>query len=561
MSAAALRRRLLLLVGCALAATCAAPAARPSLPAAVPTSAAGIRAQPVVQSPRGMVVSGSSLASDAGAAILAAGGNAVDAAVATAFVLAVVEPSMSGLGGRTQLLIRTPSGGFAGIDGTTEVPAAYPPGATPADEEAYGYGTIGIPGTVAALCEALERFGTMPLSRVLQPAIHLAEEGFALPADEAARIAGVADQFREFEASRRYFLRPDGSPYAAGEQFVQADLGRTLRRIAEHGAAGFYNDAVGASVEADMRRHGGWLRAADLRAYSAEPAVLVHGSYRGHQLTGTYLPASGATTIQIMQMLEHFELAGTTGSPRWAAILASAMVLAFEDRTADLGTPAEQAALLTSRAFAAQRAREIRLPNGAGVPPLPSQAPDLEPAHTTHVSVADAAGGVVALTQSVGPTMGSKVAAPGLGFVYAATMGYLGSLQPGERPFSSQVPFIVERDGELAWVLGAAGARRIISAVVASLSYAVDGGLPLPAAMAAPRLHASGTTIDLEVRPGTAWSARDAETLRELGFTVRTRSEAPWFGRVNGIEYDPRTRVFTGVADPRWNGAAAAPHR
>jgi gamma-glutamyltranspeptidase / glutathione hydrolase len=540
-------------------AACAAPAQRP-----VDAVQAGGAPAQVLSSPHGMVVSGSAIASAIGAAMLEAGGNAVDAAVATAFALSVVEPSMSGIGGRTQILIRTPSREFAGFDGTTQVPSHYPSGATAADEAAYGYGTIGIPGTVAALAAALEGHGTMSLARVLEPSIRLAAGGFVLPADEAGRMASAAAQLAESEGARRYFLRADGTPYRAGERLVQPDLARTLSAIAQRGPQAFYTGEIAQRMAEDIRHNGGWVSEEDLRRYTAEPALLARGSYRGYDITGTYLPASGATTIQILHILENFPLQQTVGTPRWAALLASALLIGFADRTIELGTPEEKVRWLTSKERAAQRAAEIRLPAGADVHDgaWPAAAEHtLEPAHTTHLSVTDAAGGAVALTQSIGPNMGSKVAAPGLGFLYAATMGYLGDVSAGERPWSSQSPLILERDGEVAYVVGAAGARRIISAIVATLSRAIDEGLPLPEAMAAPRLHASASTLDMETRPAAAWTDDQLEAVRQLGFTVRPRDDAPWFARINGIARDPATGVFTGVADSRWTGAAAAPRR
>jgi gamma-glutamyltranspeptidase/glutathione hydrolase len=184
---------------------------------------------------------------------------------------------------------------------------------------------------------------------------------------------------------------------------------------------------------------------------------------------------------------------------------------------------------------------------------------DTEPAHTTHVSVADRWGGVVALTQSVGPNMGSKVATPGLGFLYAATMGYLGELEAGtRRHWSSQSPLLVVRDGRPVLVLGGAGARRIISAVVETVSRFIDEELPIDEALAAPRFHPVPSRIDVEVRPGAAWSEADQERLRTLGFTVRARDDAPYFARVNVAGWDVAGSRWTGVADPRWPGAAGA---
>jgi gamma-glutamyltranspeptidase/glutathione hydrolase len=513
----------------------------------------------VSRSERGMVVSGSPIASQVGARVLEQGGNAVDAAVATAFALSVVEPSMSGLGGRTQLLIRTAAGQYLGIDGGTAVSASYPPGTVAADEAAYGYRTIAVPGTVAALTVALQRYGSKPLAELLEPAIALARNGFVLPAAEAQRIANAADELREFEGSRRYFLKPDGSPYRAGERFIQSDLAKTLESIARGGAAAFYRGQAAELMANDVSSHGGWMQPADLNTYQADSALVVRGSYRGYDLIGTYLPASGATTIETLQILENFDLAPIAGGAQWAALVTQALLLAFEDRVAELGSPAQKAATLTSKSFARERARQVRVPRTAGEEVQLAAA--YEPEHTTHLSVADGRGGVVALTQSLGPNLGSRVAAPGLGFLYAATMGYLGDLRPGERPFSSQSPLIVAQNDGVRFVLGAAGARRIIPAIVMVISRSVDQNLSFPDAMAAPRLHALADRIDLENRPGTLWSPEDIADLRSFGFTVQQRSDAAYFARIHGIQYDPQTRQYIGVADPRWQGAAAAPRR
>ncbi|NIM50986.1 MAG: hypothetical protein GTO22_17350, partial [Gemmatimonadales bacterium] len=235
----------------------------------------------------------------------------------------------------------------------------------------------------------------------------------------------------------------------------------------------------------------------------------------------------------------------------------------FEDRTRDLGTAAEQAQILVSKDWAAERATEVEdprasvtrggRPNGRGVPGVH------EPAHTTHLSVADREGGLVALTQSLGPSLGSKVAAPGLGFLYAATMGYLGALAPGARPFSSQSPLIVLNDGQPAYVLGGAGARRIISAIVEVVSRVVDEELSLADAVALPRFHPTPTKIYMEGRRAATWSAADLAELMSVGFTPEARESAAYFATIHGIEFVFATRDYIGVADPRWHGSARGP--
>lgn len=514
----------------------------------------------IARSPRGMVVSGSPLATTVGARVLEQGGNAVDAAVATAFALAVVEPTMSGIGGRTQLLIRTSNGSYVGIDGGTAVPASYPPGAVPADEATYGYRSIGVPGTVAALTGALERYGTRPLAEILAPAIQLARAGFVLSREEAARIASDSVRLREFEGSRRYFLKADGTTYRAGERFIQTDLATTLETVARGGARAFYQGRIADLMVADLARRGNWMLRSDLEGYRADSSLIVYGNYRGYDLIGTYLPASGVTTIETLHILENFDLAPIAGGAQWAALVTQALLLAFEDRVAELGPADRKAATLTSKSFARDRARQVRLPVPARDPAYQGAAAySYEPEHTTHLSVADGRGGVVALTQSLGPNLGSRVAAPGLGFLYAATMGYLGEVKPGDRPFSSQSPLIVAQGGVVRHVLGAAGARRIIPALVTVLSRSIDQKLSFPDAMAAPRLHALPARIDLESRAGTRWSPEDIADLQGFGFTVRQRGDAPYFARIHGIHFDPGTREYVGVADPRWQGAAAAP--
>lgn len=522
-------------------------------------------ADQVVRSHQGMVVSGSPLATAVGVAILEQGGNAVDAAVATAFALGVVEPTMSGIGGRTQMLIRTPSGAFVGIDGTTEVPMAAPQIPLTGDD-AYGYATVGIPGSVAALSEAHRTHGALSWALVVAPAVALADTGFPLADDEAERIAAVADRLQEFEGSARHFLKEDGTPYAAGERFAQPTLARVLRAIGSDGPDVFYRGWIADSIAADMARHGGLLARHDLERYTAHSSTVVHGSYRGFELVGTYLPASGATTIEALHILEQFDLAHRAGTAEWAALVAQALLVSFTDRTADLGPPDEHARTLVSKEWAAERAADVTDP---GAVPVPAVAAGLalhsstvtESDHTTHLSVADGQRGFVALTQSLGPSLGSKVASANLGFLYAATMGYLGALAPGDRPFSSQSPLMILDEDAPVFALGAAGGRRIISAIVAVVSRLIDERLPLADAMAAPRLHPTTDTIYVEVRDGAAWTETEVADLRSFGFAVSPRSSPPYFARLHAIGFDPGPGEFTGIADTRWSGSAGAPRR
>ncbi|MEJ2539645.1 MAG: gamma-glutamyltransferase, partial [Gemmatimonadota bacterium] len=229
-------------------------------------------------SAQGVVAAAHPLAARAGAEMLELGGNAVDAAVAAAFALAVVEPTMSGLGGRTQILIRLEDGTHVGIDGTTQAPADYDPDTAPAAD--YGYGVVGVPGTPAALFKAHAEYGTLPRSTILAEAIRLAEDGYVVLPAEAARRGAVADQLAEFEGSRTAFLDSDGAPHQAGALFRQPELARTLRTLEEGGVEAFYQGSLARTMAADIQAHGGHVTRESLASYQALESRVVTGDYR-----------------------------------------------------------------------------------------------------------------------------------------------------------------------------------------------------------------------------------------------------------------------------------------
>jgi gamma-glutamyltranspeptidase/glutathione hydrolase len=516
----------------------------------------------VAESPRGMVASASKLATEVGATVLAEGGNAVDAAAATAFALAVTEPSMSGLGGRTSIVIRTADGQYYGIDGLNQVPRSFRAGAPP------GYSNAAIPGVPAALISAVEKYGSWPLSRIMAPAIRLAEGGFPLTELEASRFAGNAEELRTFEGSRRSFLKADGSAYAPGERFIQSDLARTLRGIAEGGARAFYTGWIADSIHADMLRHGGFITRDELAGYEALPAILVRGTYRNHDLVSNYDPASGHVVIEALHIMEHFDLARMPGA-EYASVVGQAMRLAMSDRSRDFGSREQSAERLTSKAYAAERAKEVAVPGPASRVPatVPPDGGDDEPwwlgpdeDNTTHLSVVDANRMAVALTQSLGPVLGTRLASPGLGFLYATRLGS----EPGSRPGSTISPTIVtDPSDRLLYVLGGAGDDRIISAVIQTLSRAIDQQLPLDKAVAAPRVHPMGATtlrIERDLRSRITWSDVEMERLKALGFTIET-SPSGFYGRVHAVVVDHETGRLIGVAEPRGLGGAAGPVR
>jgi len=528
----------------------------------------------VARSGDGMVVAAHPLAAQAGAAMLQQGGNAADAAVAAAFALAVVEPTMSGLGGRVQVLGRTAGGETFAIDGTTQAPFDYR--AETAPQGRHGYVVIGIPGQVAGVLRLLDERGRLSRAEVMAPAIELATGGFALLPGEASRLNFVRDELAESVGATRYFIRSDGAPWQAGDTLVQADLARTLSTIAAEGAPGFYAGSVADQIVTDLEVNDGFVTLDDLRRYRAEDGVIVTGSYRGYDLVGSDRPAGGATAIEALHIMENFD-ASNLSEPDWALLLGQALLLAFEDRYSPFPPQEEQAALITSKEWAAQRAREIRVPAplaAAGAqgerrvagsdPSTPMVAAHwLAQEHTTHLSTADRDGMVVALTQSIGPAGGARVATPGLGFLYAATIGgYLGPMEPGQRAASAITPFLMLSEGEVAYVLGAAGGVRILSAVVEVASRIVDARLPLPRAVAAPRffpgfaVRSDPVPWDFEISSVARWDSAGVEA---LGLSMRWVERETSFGRIHGIAYHRLAGEWEGVADPRWEGAAASP--
>ena len=450
---------------------CQSGAGRASRPAAPGASfAQAEEVGKIVRSRDGVVVSGSPLASRAGLRILERGGNAVDAAVATAFALAVVEPSMSGLGGRTQMIVRTADGEIVGYDGTTQVPASYHPASGTQERLTSGYGMIAIPGSLLTLATVLREHGTMPLTEVMAPAIGMAEAGIPTSAEEEKYVKENEGLFRPYPGSRQYFLKPDGTLYREGEWRVQEDLARTLKAIAASGPDAFYRGEIARRIAADMAANGGFLTTQDLAGYKVGRSRVVRGGYRGYELVGTYLPAAGAVTVEILQILESFDLARMEPAA-WAAVVSQAILLGFEDLVEERGNPEDTIRQLLSKERAKAKAAKIRLPEttswgpATGLGRLETVTASDNPipemgALTTHLSVADGRGGFVSSTQSLGLAMGSKVATPGLGFLWASTMGYLEASKPGDRAISAISPFIVLKDGNPLYIIGAAGGAR-----------------------------------------------------------------------------------------------------
>lgn len=517
-------------------------------------------------SSEGMVSSAHPLAAAAGKQILERGGNAADAAVATAFALAVVEPGMSGIGGRLQAIIRDENNVIYGIDATTQAPMTYDQQTAP--QAKYGYAVIGVPGMVAGLAKLNQNYGTLPLKDLIAPAIKFAEEGFYPLPGQANRQLFVKNMLLEFEGSRQYFIRAnDTLPYSPNDLFVQKDLAKTLKMIAENGQDVFYKGEIAEKMVADVASHGGALTMVSLASYEALDSKIMSGSYRGHDVYGLWMPSFGAITIEILQILENLPM-NEYSEAEWASAVYQAVNIAYEDRFKQLSLEdgksiIEAGEQLVDKEYAKEQAARIQI----GVPAeASSQEYEQEKylayadvlGHTTHLSVADKNGMVVSLTQSLGPLMGSRVATPGLGFLYAATLGgYLGPMQPGQRAASHISPMILTTGGEPYMGIGAAGGARIISAIVQAISRVTDRDMNLFDALKAPRVHPLKEGLTIETHDSLAWSPDDLRFLMDNGFIIEEQNQTFRFGRVHAVM--KQGDQWVGAADPDGEGVATGP--
>ena len=518
--------------------------------------------QKVVRSRNGVVTTAHPLATTAGVKMLAAGGNAMDAAVAAAFTLSVVEPSMGGIGGRAQILIYTPAGGVHGIDATTQAPPFYKFKDTLAVE--YGYETIAVPGVVKGLTDGLSEFGSLPLAQVMTPAISYANNGFTLLPGEAFRQESVNKILKEFAGTWQYYLNADSAAKKAGDWIIQSDLAKVLKAISEKGPDVFYRGWIAQAMVRDVRQNGGFLTLESLENYRAEKSHIVTGSYRGYGIKALWLPAYGAITIEALQILEQLPV-NFNEDREWARAVYHAVKAAYLDKKEQ--KTLDDAARFTSTSWAEKRALETPLMNGpesngsntGSKDSIPEIEKDLN-GHTSHLTVVDKNGMIVSLTQTIGPTMGSKVATPGLGFLYAQTMGgYLGEVEPNLRVPSHISPVIVFKDDKPLLALGAAGGSRIPSSIVNVISKIIDYEMPLSEALYAPRVQPLEEGINLEVVDGTSWNEDDSTFFSQLGYTVEMRRLPGQFGRIHAVMLDTLTGEWIGCADPDWEGTAVSP--
>lgn len=521
---------------------------------------------------RGIVATPHPLTADAGLEILEAGGSAIDAAVAAAFTHTVVTPQSCGVAGYAGALVfyLADRDQVLAIDYNSRAPAAAREDLFPVEQDAQGgvwvpgsvntHGALAVdvPGTVAGLVLAQERFGTLPLSRVLQPAIRTAKEGFPVNASLAAYFAEtLTPRSREFpEAYRLYSI--DGRPPSEGEILRSPELAETLERIAEGGASAFYEGELARRIVDTVKSQGGILTLEDLAAYRARIAEPIHTGYRGYEIYTPPLGAGGLSVLQALKVLEGFDVAGTGGGAPLLHLLSEVAKVIFRERLTKYGDPGA-IRFHQEDELSGELIRKLRSEVDAGLK-HPGRGSNIAPypaGGTVHLATADKQGNVVSLTTTHGEAFGSLLAVPGTGIVLSHGLsrfdprpGWPNSVGPSKQPLHNMSPVLALKNGHPALALGAAGGRTIVNTIYTVLAQVIDLGSSLQEALAAPRFHVE--TIE------PVWVEKRGEelaaTLTALGHEVTIK---PAIGILQGIEFNHETGLVQGATDPRGSGKVA----
>ncbi|MBT3369907.1 MAG: gamma-glutamyltransferase [Rhodospirillaceae bacterium] len=537
-----------------------------------------------VHAANGMVASQEARATKVGVEVLRQGGNAIDAAVAVGFTLAVTLPRAGNLGGGGFMLLHhAASAETLALDYREKAPAKahrdlYLDSAGNVDKARarFSHQSVGVPGTVAGLIAAHRRFGTLPLAAVMAPAIVLAEQGLTVTPSLARNLGRRQRRLSKWPASAAIFYKPGGALYQAGETLVQKDLAASLRRIAATAGEDFYTGDTARAITGSMARNGGLITLADLAAYRPVWRQAVRGSYRGFQIAAMPPPSSGGVhLIQMLNMLEQFPLAkmGHNGADS-LHLMAEAMKLAYADRAEHLGDPdfwSVPIKGLTSKAYARSLAASIDPDQARASAQIRHGAPaPYESNETTHYSVMDGAGNVVSNTYTLNFSFGTGIVVPGTGILLNNEMddfsakpgvpnafglvgGEANAIQGGKRPLSSMTPTIVFKDGQPLLATGSPGGSRIITMVMQILLNVIDHNLNIAEATAAPRIHHQWRPDKLWVEQGVGPDT--LAILRRRGHVV-TPSRAA--GSVQSVMRVAKGGGFLGASDPRSPGALSA---
>jgi len=496
------------------------------------------------------------LASEAGKLIYSKGGNAFDAAVAASFTLSVVEPSMSGIGGRLQVIYKQANGNILGIDGTTQIPQDFEDN----DKElpSFGYKTIGIPGVVAGLIKLHEENGNLDLKTVMQPAIKIAEEGFVVLPGGIKRFQSEKEKLKLFEGSSFYFLDSIGESYKDGHLLVQKDLANTLRIISENGKKGFYEGKIAQKIVDDIQSNGGFISLDDLKNYKALESEVLTGEFNDYQIHTLNLPSYGSITINMIQTFDNLSI---NDEKDWTIKVSSAVEESYRYRPYQSNIDSVRSIL--SKETAKRIADKIESTNmvityNNEVKKFDYQ--DIALDHTAHLTTSDKYGNVVSLTQTLGPNMGSKVATKGLGFLYAVTMGpylggYLGQDKPGDRSSSHISPTLFTDNNEVILALGAAGGNKIPVAINQVAYRYLKQNLKLYDALIMPRTYMFESPRYVEAHLGI--DRFNDDIYYPEFFNVEKIRQEGYFGRVHAVALDTLNNKWIGAADPDWEGTVS----
>ncbi len=529
----------------------------------------------------GMVSTQEATATGIGVDILEKGGNAVDAAVAVGFALAVTLPRAGNIGGGGFMIVHiAESGKTVAIDyrelapaGATETMYLDAEGNVDKQRARFSYLSVGVPGTVAGMALALEKYGTMRLAEVMAPAILLARNGITVTPPMADALHRRQKRLSKHAATARIFLHADGKPLASGERLVQRDLARSLTQIAEQGPGAFYRGEIAAKIAAAMTTNGGLITLDDLKNYSAVERTPVRGSYRGYEIHSMPPPSSGGVhLVQLLNILEDYPITFLGhNSADTIHLMTEAMKLAYADRSRYLGDPEfweVPVAGLTSKSYAAKLRERIALRYATPSKDIKPGSPlPYESNETTHFSIMDSAGNVVSNTYTLNFSFGTGIVAAGTGVLLNNEMddfsakpgvpnafgligGEANAIEPGKRPLSSMTPTIVFRNGKAFLATGSPGGSRIITTTLQIIMNVVDHGMNIAAATAAARIHHQWLPDKLRVEVGISDDTLDLLSAR--GHEVAVGNAMGSTQTVMRID-----QGFFGATDPRRLGALA----
>lgn len=549
-----------------------------------------------VSAENGMVVSTSSYASKVGIEILKKGGNAIDAAVAVGFALAVTYPSAGNLGGGGFMVIHLAGGKNITIDYREKAPLTANRDMFLNDEGDFvpelsqlGTTSAGVPGSVAGLLYALEKYGTLPLSEVIQPAIDLAKNGWKLEERDSIYFSNNLPIFEKYSSSKKIFTK-DGEPYKTGDLFIQPDLAWTLEQIKEKGRDGFYKGKVAELLVNQVKSLGGHITLEDLEKYKPIERTPIVGTYRGYEIVSMPPPSSGGIAlVELLNILENYSTDGGLKTEGWNSAeyihhLVEAMKYVYADRTYHLGdadlypVPTEQ---LLSKEYAKTIFNKIEEAKDRAVPSNEIKSLDVSYTHesteTTHYSVYDSFGNAVSTTTTINSSFGSGIVVEGAGFLLNNEMddfsakpgvqnqfGLMGSeansIQPEKRMLSSMTPTIILKDGEPYLIIGSPGGSVIITTVLQVILNCIDFNMNIREAIEAPRIHHQWIPDSLyyeQFAIGEALTENVKDELEKMGYNlVNDGIEFRKLGIAEGIMIDNKNKIIYGASDPRGGGLA-----